>query len=115
MLDSLDTREKVTHVISSLDIWDILYFADSDEGIIALIVFRLGLDIGIIPETYHIVLITELEYRHRDIRTTTDMDQYLWFCYQLRSIDSVLEDICGYLLRESWNLEFWIFFEERTE
>lgn len=75
MLDSLDPCEKVAHIISSLDIRDILYLTHSDECLIALVVLTLGLDVWIVPKTYHIIFITQLEYRHRDIRSTANMDE----------------------------------------
>ena len=93
MLDSTNPREKIPYIISTLDIRNILYLTYLDERLVALVILSLGLDIGIVPEAYNIVLVTELEYWHRDIWTTTDMDEDFWLFLKLRTIESMLEDI----------------------
>lgn len=93
VLDTTDTREKVPHIIGSLYIWDALYLAHLYECIIALIVLRLWLDIRIVPKTHDIILITELEYRHRRIRSAADMNEDFRFLRWYRTIESMLEDI----------------------
>lgn len=75
MLDPANTRKKIAHIIRSFDIWDIFYLTHFDECLIALVVLRFWLDIWIVPKTYHIILVSKLEYRHRDIRPTADMDE----------------------------------------
>jgi hypothetical protein len=64
-----------------------------------MLFFRL--DIGIIPETYHLIFISEVNDRHRDIWTTTDMDEDFRFLSKFRTIESVFKDILGDFLRES--------------
>ena len=59
-LESLDPCEKILHIIRSLDIRDILDLTDFHECVIALIVLFFGLDIRIIPEADHFILILKL-------------------------------------------------------
>ena len=79
MFDSLDPSEKITDIIGSLDIGDILYLTYLHECLISLIVLRFWLDVRIIPEADNIILITKLDDRHRHIRTTTNMYEDFWF------------------------------------
>ena len=108
MLDSLDTREEIPDIIGSLDIRDIFDLTDFYEGFISLVILRFWLDIGIIPETHDIILITKLKYRHRRIRTTADMDEDFRLFSEFRAVESFFEDILRYPLRESWYDEFLI-------
>jgi hypothetical protein len=91
--ESLDTSKKVFYIISSFDIGDILDFTDFYKSVIAFIILALWLDIGVIPETYDIILIAKLEYWHRDVWATADMDQHFWFFERFLTIQTVLENI----------------------
>jgi hypothetical protein len=73
-------------------------------------VFFFWLDIRIIPKTDHLIFITKSEDRHRDIRTTTDMNKNPWFYIEFRSIEPVFEDIRRDTLRKSWYDKFWFLF-----
>ena len=115
VLDSSDTREKIRHIIRSLYIRDFLYLTDLYECFIALIVLGFWLDIWIIPKADNIVLITELEYRHRNIWSAADMDEDFWFFRKLRAIKTMLEYILRDFSRESWYDKFWIFIKKSME
>jgi hypothetical protein len=112
MLDSLDPSEKVTNIVRSLYVGDVLDLADLHECFIALIIFTFWLNIGIIPKADNIVLIAQLEYWHSHIGPTADMDEYLWFLFSCWTIESILQYILRYLARESWDDEPCILFEE---
>ena len=115
MLDSLDPSEKIANIICSLDIGNILDLTYLHECIISLIVLRLGLDVGVIPKTYDIVVIPQLYDRHCHIRPTTDMDEDFWFFVGLHEIEFPTQYIFRYLSRETWDDEFWIFLESRMD
>jgi hypothetical protein len=115
MFDSTNPCEKITHIIRSLDIGDIFYLTYSDECLIAFIVFRFWLNIWIVPKTYHIIFITQLEYGHGDIWPTTDMDENFWFLLQFWSIETMFEDIPRNLIRKSLDDKLRIFLEKCLE
>ena len=115
MLDSLDPREKIAHIIRSFDIGDILDLTDLHECIIAFVVLRFWLDVGIVPKTYDIVVIPQLYDRHRHIRSTADMDEDLWFFFRPYEIEFPTQYIFRYLARQTWDDEFGIFLESRMD
>lgn len=93
ILESSDPREKILHIICPLNIRDILDLTNSNKCFISLIVLCLGLDIGIIPETDHIIFITKLKDWHCHIWTATDMNQDFWFFNLFWEIEFILENI----------------------
>lgn len=115
MLDSTNSSEKITNIVCSFDIGNILDLADSDECLIAFVVLRFWLDVGVVPKTYDIIVIPQLDDRHSHIRPTTDVDEDFWFFIRLHEIELLVQDIFRYLSRQSRNDEFRIFLESRMD
>jgi|GEM_PF-3591003 len=115
MLDSANPCEKVPHIIRSLDIGDIFYFTDFNECFIAFIILGFWLNIWIVPKTYDIIFITQLEYGHRDIWPTTDMDEDFWLFRGFWTIETMFENIPGNLIRKSLDDKLRIFLEKCLE
>ncbi len=101
--ESLDPCEKILHIIRSLDIGDFLDLTHFYERFIAFIVFFFRLNVWVIPEAYHLILISEMDDRHRDIRTTADMDEDFRFFGKFRTVETMFEDILGDFFRKSWD------------
>lgn len=115
MFDSLDPGKEVLHIICPLNIRDILDLTDFYKCLIALVVLAFWLDIRVIPKTDDIIFVTELEDRHRHIRTTTDMDEDFWFFLKFWTIEAMFEDILGNLSRHTTNDKFLIFIKKMTK
>jgi hypothetical protein len=115
MLNASDPCEKIANIVGSLDIGNIFDLTDFHKCFIAFIILRFWLNIWVIPKTYHIIFITQLEYWHGDIWTTADMDEDFWFFRRLWSIETVFEDISGDLIRKATNDKFRIFFKKCLE
>jgi hypothetical protein len=115
MLDSANPSEKIANIICSLDIGNILDLTDPDECIIPLVILRLGLDVWVVPETDDIIVIPQLYDRHGHIRPTADMDEDLRLDFWFGEVELVLEDILGYLARETRDDESRILLESRMD
>jgi hypothetical protein len=101
MLDSANPSEKIPNIVRSLDIGNILDFTDFHECLISLVILRFWLDVRVIPKTDDIIVISQLDDRHRHIRATTDMDEDFWFSIRFYEIELIFEDILGYLARQA--------------
>lgn len=80
-LESPNSSKKLLHIVGSFDPSDSFYFTYLRKCLFPFLIFASRMNIRIIPECEYVVFFFKIKYRNRRIRTTTHMEEELWFLF----------------------------------